>query len=299
MVKKILITGATGNQGGAVLNALLTSKRQKPGTWKIYALTRDVKSASAQKLVSKSNGSVELVEGDLNNQEFLDSFMKPEQDLHAVFSVQVPNPAKGGVKAELEQGVRLADAAKKANVKHFVYTSVGGAERNTGVPHFDSKFAIEEHIRRINLPYTILRPVFFMDNLTATGALGKIVGAFYKYQMSPDRKLQMISVRDIGQFARQALEYPDKYLGKEIEIAGDDLSYNEANIIWKRHMSGQDIPSTYSIATTLLKYMSKEMRTMFGWFEKSGYKADIPKLKEEHPDLWNFDTFLQKHKEKQ
>jgi uncharacterized protein YbjT (DUF2867 family) len=110
------------------------------------------------------------------------------------------------VLTKLEQGVRLADAAKKANVKHFVYTSVGGAERNTGIPHFDSKFAIEEHIRRINLPYSILRPVFFMDNLTAPGALGKIVGAFYKYQMSPDRKIQMISVRDIGQFARQALE---------------------------------------------------------------------------------------------
>ncbi|KAG2188660.1 hypothetical protein INT44_001415 [Umbelopsis vinacea] len=297
MIKKILITGATGNQGGAVLNALLASTSKKSDTWKIYALTRDVKSASAQKLETKGKGRVELVEGDLNNQEFLDSFMKPEMDLYAVFSVQVPNPAKGGVKAEMQQGIRLADAAKKANVKHFVYTSVGGAERNSGVPHFDSKFTIEEHIRLIKLPYTILRPVFFMDNFTVPGAFSKIVGAFYKHQMSPGRKLQLISVRDIGKFALLALENPNEYLGKEIEIAGDDLTYNEANIIWKKHMSGQDIPSTYSIATTILKYMVKELRTMFGWFEKSGYEADLPKLKEVHPDLWDFDTFLQKHKE--
>lgn len=101
------------------MNALLTSKSKTPGTWKIYALTRDVKSASAQKLVSKGNGSVELVEGDLNNQEFLDSFMKPEQDLYAVFSVQVPNPAKGGVKAEVrEKPSTWLKRSKRENSQH-------------------------------------------------------------------------------------------------------------------------------------------------------------------------------------
>jgi uncharacterized protein YbjT (DUF2867 family) len=80
------------------------------------------------------------------------------------------------------------------------------------VPHFESKYVIEEHIRQIKLPYTILRPVFFMDNLTIPGAFGKVVGAFYKHQLSRDRKLQMISVRDIGQFSRIALEVCRPYI---------------------------------------------------------------------------------------
>ena len=109
-------------------------------------------------------------------------------------------------KKKIEQGKTLATLSQKASVKHFIYTSVGGSNRSTGIPHFDSKFQIEEHIRSLNIPYTILRPVFFMDNLKWPGMMGQITAAFFKYQLREGRKLQMIAVRDIGEFARIALE---------------------------------------------------------------------------------------------
>ncbi|KAI9089866.1 NAD(P)-binding protein [Phlyctochytrium arcticum] len=297
MMQKILVTGATGKQGGALVDTLLKSNSlNATPKWKICALTRDANSKAAQRLIGKGHGNVEVVEGDLNNPVFVESFLTPQQDLHSVFSVQTIDSTNGGVKAEMEQGIRLADAAKKANVKHFVYTSVGGADRNTGIPHFDSKFKIEQHIRSIQLPYTILRPTFFMQNLTEPGMFGKVVGAFFKYQISPDRKLQMINIRDIGEFAYLALENTAKFLGKEIELAGDELTFHEANEIWKKHMNGQDIPVTFSLATSFIKMMSKEMRTMFEWFDKVGYNANIAECKRLYPGLTSFDEHMQEYK---
>ncbi|KAJ3057576.1 hypothetical protein HK097_000043 [Rhizophlyctis rosea] len=293
MSKRILVTGATGNQGGGVINALLS----KTTDWKIYALTRNVNSASAQKLVTKGAGKVELVQGDLSDKKFLEGWLTADKNLDAVFSVQT-FAGKGGVAEEVEQGKTLATLSQKAHIKHFIYTSVGGSNRSTGIPHFDSKYQIEEHIRSIALPYTILRPVFFMDNLKWPGMMGQVTAAFFKYQLREGRKLQMIAVRDIGELARIALEDPSKYLGKEIELAGDELTYAETNEIWKKHHNGQDIPVTYSFATTIVKLLSKEMRTMFEWFDRVGYSANIHELKALHPDLWDFDAYLQNDEKK-
>lgn len=142
----ILVIGATGNQGGAVARHLL-----QRGKFAVRAFVLDENKPTAQAL---KQAGAELAKGNLNELASLDSAL---QGVFGVFSVQ---GVKEGLEVEIRQGNTLADAAKAAGVKHFVYSSVGGAERKTGIAHFESKFQIEEHIRASGLPYTIMRPVF-------------------------------------------------------------------------------------------------------------------------------------------
>ena len=141
----ILVTGATGNQGGAVARHLLQRRK-----FIVRAFVRDKNKPAAQAL---DQSGAELMEGDLNDRASIDHAL---QGVSGVFSVQ---GLADGQDVEIRQGKALADAAKAAGIKHFVYSSVGGAERKTGIPHFDSKFQIEEYVRATGLPYTIMRPV--------------------------------------------------------------------------------------------------------------------------------------------
>src|SRR5829696_2881793 len=146
----ILVTGATGQQGGAAARHLLANG------WRVRGLTRNPASDKAQALVALG---AEVVEGDLYDRTSVDTAL---QGAYGVFSVQNFWLPDVGAEGEVRQGQLLADAAHAAGIKHFVYTSVGGAERATGIPHFDSKWAIEQHIAALGLPATVLRPVFFM-----------------------------------------------------------------------------------------------------------------------------------------
>src|SRR5438105_351220 len=176
--KLILVTGATGQQGGAALKHL-RSKR-----FAVRVLTRDPNKPAARALVGRGT---EVVQGDLNDQ---DSLRRAMDGVHGVYSVQTS--AKEGPDAEVRQGINLADAAKRSRASHLVYSSVAAADQKTGVPHYDSKFRIEEHIRGTGVPYTIFRPVFFMENwlrMRDQIEQGKIA-----LPLSPDTRLQMIAV---------------------------------------------------------------------------------------------------------
>ena len=147
--KVVLVTGATGRQGGAVVRHMLARG------WKLRALTRKTSGDAAQELVRRG---VEVVQGDLEN---AGSVINAAAGVYGIYSVQ--DFWAVGAKREIQQGKNVADAAKKVNVKHFVYSSVGGAERETGIPHWESKWEIEKHIRSLGLPATVIRPVAFME----------------------------------------------------------------------------------------------------------------------------------------
>lgn len=151
-VKTFLITGGTGRQGGAVISALLKSGSQV----QVKALTRNTESAASQALTSKG---VQMVKGDLLNQASLVSAFKGVDAAFLVSDFSGP----GGIETEIKQGQVFADAAKEARVPHVVFTSVGSADVATEVPHFHSKFQIEQKIQESGVPWTILRPVAFMD----------------------------------------------------------------------------------------------------------------------------------------
>ena len=148
--KTVLVTGATGRQGGAVIRHMLRNE------WKLRALTRSPNASAAQELTRQG---VEVVQGDLEDPASLE---RAARGVYGVYSVQ--DFWSVGVKREVQQGKNVADAAKKSGVEHFVYSSAGGAERNSGIDHFESKWEVENYIRRLGLPATMIRPVAFMEN---------------------------------------------------------------------------------------------------------------------------------------
>ncbi len=259
--KTILVTGATGTQGGAVARNLLDRG------WKVRALTRNSESDKALEL--KSLGA-EVVKGDMNEPE---SLREPLRGMHGVFSIQ--NFWEAGNEGEITLGKTLASAAKDADVKHFVYTSVSSADKNTRIVHFDSKFQIEEYIRSIDIPYTIIRPVFFMDNFFMMKEQieeGNITNAIL-----PEVPLQMIASNDIGVFAANVFDNPEKYIGKAIDIAGDSVTMPEsAKLIGA--LIGKTVEYTALPMEEFRSAMGDEYATMVDWFNKVGYSVDIEDL---------------------
>jgi uncharacterized protein YbjT (DUF2867 family) len=261
--KLILITGATGQQGGAVCNAL-----QGKG-FKLRAMTRNPDGDKAKALAA--NG-VEVVKGDLDDASSLKAALK---GAWGAFAVQ--NTWEAGVEKEEEQGKRFATVAREAGVKHYVYSSVGSAERKTGIPHFENKARVEDTVRGLKFDsHVILRPVFFMENLPSPWFLNgdKLVTA-----LKPETKLQMIAVADIGRIGAQAFIDAEKMNGREIELAGDAATMPEAASILSKAL-GKQI-EFMQIPIEEIRKNSEDFALMLEWFDKVGYNADISKLDNE------------------
>jgi uncharacterized protein YbjT (DUF2867 family) len=275
--KIILVTGATGQQGGAAMRHL----REKG--FPIRALTRDPGGPKARVLVGRGT---EVVQGDLNDPA---SLTRAVEGVHGVYSVQA---SAGDPELEVRQGRHLTDAAKQARVSHFVYSSVGSADRKTGVPHFESKFRIEEQIRSSGLRYTILRPVFFMENwLHMRDA---IEAGTVALPLSPETRLQMIAVDDIGVFITMAFEHPGHWQGRAVDLAGDELAMTEIADALGR-MTGRNVSYAQVRWDQFEQKAGPDMTLMYRWFQDVGYSVDIAALRQEHPNLMSFQRWLQGH----
>ena len=175
MERLILVCGATGKQGGAVTRSLLERGIR------VRALTRDPQKPEAQALTEQG---AEVVQGDMEDRSALDQVLV--EGVYGVFSVQ--NFWETGYDREVQQGKTVADAAKAAGVEHLVYSSVGSAHRQTGLSHFESKWEAENHVRELDLRYTILRPVFFMQNWEMMR--GMVLGGTLAQPLDPDKPFQ-------------------------------------------------------------------------------------------------------------
>ncbi|KZF25439.1 NAD(P)-binding protein [Xylona heveae TC161] len=300
MSKVLLITGATGKQGGAVVDALLSSPDAKDFT--ILAVTRNASSSGAQALANRSP-NIKLVEGDLNDPEaiFKAAARVTSQSVWGVYSVQSSVGSGGAdVVGEERQGKGLVDSSIAHNVHQFVYSSVdrGGdksIENPTNIPHFITKHNIERHLldkvksSGTSMAYTILRPVCFMENYTP-GFMGKTFATLWKVSVG-DKKLQLISTADIGYFAAQAFIHPEQYHNKALSLAGDDLTFFEASEIFKSK-TGAEMSTTFDIIASGITWASKEMGLMFKWFREEGYGANVAELKKIHPGLLGFGDWL-------
>ena len=269
--KTILVTGATGQQGGSVVRHLL-----KDG-WKVRAFVRDTSKPAAQELVGLG---AELAQGDLDDRASLDRALA---GVYGVFSF--PNMMMG-LEKEIEQGKAVADAAKAAGVQHFVQSSVGGVERDSGVPHFESKWQIENYVRELGLPATFLRPVYFMENFNWKRAQ-ILEGTYESLGMNPDRPLQLISVNDIGRFAAIVFADPAQYIGQGWEIAGDELTEPQIAEVFSRVLS-----QSVNLAPLSAPHAFEDMSVMVEWFDTDGYEADIPALRAVHPDLQTLEDWI-------
>ncbi|KAM0257578.1 hypothetical protein ACHAQJ_004278 [Trichoderma viride] len=299
MSRSLLITGATGKQGSAVIRSLLS----RNADFKILAVTRDKSSRSAQKLASLSS-KITLLQGDFND---TNAIFDRARDVSSsspwgVFSVQAPKFGKNGATVEQAQGISLIDSALKANVKHFVYTSVDrhgdkSIDNPTNVPHFISKHNIEHHLinstkSKDAMSWTILRPVAFMENLDG-GFVGKLFATAIKIRLGQSQKpLQLVATEDIGEAAADALLHPEQHKGKAISLAGDEVTYQQLAEIF-REKTGSDVPLTWGILARLAIAMSKEMGTMFSFFAKEGYAADVEALRRQYPQLKDLRSWLE------
>lgn len=262
--RTILITGATGKQGGATARALAG------GGFKLLAMTRKPDGDAAKALASATGA--EIVQGDLDDAASLKSALK---GMWGVFAVQ--NTWEAGVEREEEQGKRLASLAREAGVQHYVYSSVGSAHRKTGIPHFDNKFRVEETVRAAGFPsYVIFRPVFFMENLTSPWFLN---GDTIYAAMRPSLPLQMISVEDIGRYVARGFTNADKLNHREIDLAADAATMPDVAMALSRGL-GRNI-SFVEIPISEVRKNSDDFATMLEWFDRVGYDVDIPSLERE------------------
>lgn len=260
----VLVTGATGKQGGAVIRELAGKG------FALRAMTRKPQGEQARAVAALPG--VEVVEADLDDAESLRRALK---GAWGVFAVQ--NTWEAGVEGEEAQGKRIAEFAREAGVQHYVYTSVGSAHRSTGIPHFENKWRIEETVRALNFPsHVIIRPVFFMENLTAGAFLNgdKLFAA-----LKPDTVLQMIAVRDIGKYGALAFTDAARLRGREIDIAGDAVTMPQTAAILGRAL-GRPVEFV-PIPIDQVRQNSEDFALMIEWFDRVGYDADIAVLQRE------------------
>ncbi|MGH2568024.1 MAG: NmrA/HSCARG family protein, partial [Bacteroidota bacterium] len=264
----MLVTGATGQQGGAVARHLL-----KDG-WNVRALVRDPNKETAQSLAAKG---IELLKGDLYDRASVDAALK---EVYGVFGVQNFWLPDIGYDGEIKQGVLLADAAKVAGVQQFVYSSVGAAHRGIGQKHFESKWKIEQHIQKLDMPHTIVRPVAFMENYNWSRAQISN-GVFQSWGLRPEKTLQLVAVEDIGAFVAIAFRKPEEFLGKTIEFAGDELTEPQMAETFSR-VIGRPV----SVQQPWLpegQEPTPEQIAMLKFFNGEGYDADIAGLRKIYP----------------
>ena len=271
----ILVTGATGNQGGAIARHLL-----QRGKFKVRAMVRDKNKPAAQAL---QQAGAELVQADFNDRSSLDRAL---QGVYGVFSIQ---DFRDGAETEVRQGSAIADAAKAAGIQHFVYSSVGSAERNTGIPHFDSKFQVEEYIRSIELPYTILRPVFFFYNYN--GMRSMVDNGTLFQPLSPDTKLQQLSEEDYGKMVVEVFERPADFMNRAIEVASVEMTMPEVAAALSRVL-GKPVNYQQIPFEAFEQQAGEEVTIMFRWFENVGYTADFAQLKRDFPAPTDLESYL-------
>jgi uncharacterized protein YbjT (DUF2867 family) len=256
----VLVSGATGQQGGAIARELLGAG------WRVRAMTRKPDSAAAQELAALG---AEVVQADLDDEASLRPALAG-----AWGTVAVQNTWEAGVEREEEQGKRFARVAKDAGVQHYVYQSVGSAHRSTGIPHFDNKWRVEETVRSLGFPsYVVIRPVFFMENLLSPWFRPYIDRGALAFGMEPDTKLQMIAVADIGKYGLAAFERAEELSGRGIDIAGDELTGPEMAQVLS-DVAGREI-RFQQVPLDVVRESSEEYAIMLEWFDRVGYDADI------------------------
>jgi uncharacterized protein YbjT (DUF2867 family) len=271
----IAVIGATGKQGGSVVDALLD---QRLG---VRALVRDPSTVTAQALQDRG---VDLVKGDLADPASLELLLS---GVDGVFAMSTP---VDGTDVEVTAGIAIADTAARMGVPHILFSTVGGAERKTGIAHFESKRRVEEHIESLGVHATFLRPVFFMENLTGFGVSVEQGEVIVRLPLPDGIPLQMVAVRDIGRAAAAILKGGTAVEGGSVEIGGDALTGAEIATAIGAWLG---LPSRYQPIPLAAVASFGDTADMFRWFaETPAYQADFAATRALVPDVLDFAAWL-------
>lgn len=286
MTGTILVTGATGAQGGRLAQRLL-----EVGV-PVRAMTRNADKPAARRLAS---AGAELVVADMDDEA---SLARACRGVHGVFSVQNFWEKGVGYRGEVAQGRRLARAAAEAGVGHFLQTSVAGCDRAEGVQHFQSKHAIEQYVDELGLPRTFLREVFFMENFfePIVGSGKHAIAPHWTLRLlqgalRPDLSFHMVCMDDIAWFAADILLNPERYLGETVDIASDSLTVAQMKTVYEEvcHRRAPRVGLPFALA----RLGNREMGRQLDWNNRVGWHFDLAPLRRRHPELSSFRTFLE------
>jgi uncharacterized protein YbjT (DUF2867 family) len=275
----IAVFGGTGQQGGSVINSLLSRGAQ------VRALVRNPGSDRAQALAGRG---VELARVEIGDAASLSAALG---GVAAFFFMTTPAGHRlADIEGETQQGIALADAAVAAAVPHVVFSSVGGAERDSGVPHFESKRRVEEHLEQSGLRVTVVRPVAFMDNFTAMGPSVENGELVLRWPLPDDVPLQLVAVRDIGRISASLLLGAAEAPGGAVEIAGDELTGSRIAAAFGAHAG---LPARYEALPLHVLGDDADAQAMFRWFaETPAYQADLGAVKAIEPSVWDLPAWL-------
>ena len=276
--KIVFVTGATGNQGGAVARNL----HQKG--FIVKALTRNTNSPKAS--ILKQLG-IQLVKGDLNNST---TYLEHLKGAYGVFSVQT---FEEGVKKETRQGISLATTAKELSIQHFVYSSAPGADLKTGIPHIESKFVIENHIRQMSIPFTIIRPGSFYENFLIPQVKKGILKGHLTQPINRDTVLHYIAADDIGKAVARIFCESDLYNGKTVSLACESLSTQEVAETFTRALNREIVYKKLPTLITRL-FLGKDLCKMFKWMDEQTLfiKENIKDARQEFPDQLSLKSWI-------
>ena len=280
--RTIVVTGATGLQGGAVTRHLLSRG------WRVCALTRNPKSEKAQAI---SALGAEVVQGDMAEPDSLVPIFK---GAYGVYSVQ--NPVLSGLEGEIRQGKNVAAVAKQVGVQHLVYGSAGIGVKGTGIPSWESKMVIEDYMKSLGLPLTVLRPMAFMELMTDK----KFFPAVSTWHIMPklmgsSRDVGWLCVDDLGFIVAKAFAQPDQFIGKEIRLASDIKTIDECRGIYRKVM-GKNSPH-FPMPVWMFErfgFVGKDLSIMWRWLRRETFDMDTNTTLTIHPDAFSVQAWLEK-----
>lgn len=268
--KKVLVSGATGKQGGALARVLIERGHE------VRALTRDPEKPEAEALRGLG---IDVVRGDFEDSATIRTALAGMD----VFFL-VATPYEQGPDVETQEAIAAVDAAKDAGIGYLVYSSVANADQRTGIPHFESKRRVEEHLAQVGVRHAVVAPVWFMENLLGPWMLPDLVQGKVALPMAPDRQLQMIGLQEVARFSAEVIEAPDRFAGRRFDIASDEIPVGDlADVIShaaRKKLAYEEVPKQQA-----REALGDDGVRMYEWFERVGYSADIMALQREHPDV--------------
>jgi uncharacterized protein YbjT (DUF2867 family) len=265
----VLVTGATGLQGGAVARLLLDRGHR------VRALTRRPASQAAATLHVLG---ADVYEGDFDDAT---SVRSAARGTDALFLMSTP--FEEGVEAEVRQARCAARAAAAAGVERIVYSSIAGADRTAGVAYLESKREIEETIRGWAGAWTIVAPTFFMDNLLGPTLLAGLQAGELRLPLPPARPLQMVALENLAEVVRLALERPGEFAGRRLELASDRLTGLEMAAALTR-VTGREID--YAEAPpSALRRGREGLAFLWDWLGRAGNDVDLEALREAYREV--------------
>jgi uncharacterized protein YbjT (DUF2867 family) len=264
------VTGATGAQGGATVRALVEAGRP------VRALTRRPDSPAAERL---RRLGAEVAYADFGDRASLDAALAGATALFAVTT-----PFGTSVEQEVADGITLLDAAAATGtVGHIVFTSAANADRDTGIPHFDSKYRIERHLATLGVAWTVIAPAAFMDQYAEEWTRQGLRDGVFSRPMPADQPLALIPTADIGAFAALALTRPGEFAGRRIDLASDERTGRDIATILGAACGR---PVRYREAPIeQVERFSTDLAAMFRYFGTVGLDVDVAGLRRGYPEV--------------